>query len=211
MLPATVCWWYSALFPFLAPEADAAEGIINSDLNRISLWADANHLVLNPVKCQHILLGSKHHRPLVSVFHLYISGTKIPHCCLVANLGVILDSDFNFSRHISRLCQSAYHSWKQLLPFRNMFDEPTKLLLVESLVLSLFNYCDVLYGLYIASADNYRLQKIPNLCIRFVTCVPPFCHIIPFIRHFRRLKVQGRRLLHYMVLLSSQSPPYFFS
>src|SRR3978361_1059647 len=47
-----------------------------------------------------------------------------------------------------------------------------------------------------------RLQKMQNICMRFITYIPRFSHVTPFIRDFRCLKMQERRFVHYVVFLS---------
>ena len=146
-------------------------------------------------------MGSKHFCQLVGNTDIYIAGEKVPCCDFVKTLGIVLDKELTFTRHISQLCQRAYFSLKQLLPFKYLLDSNVKLLLCESLVLSVFNYADVVYGPCISQTDNQRLQKLQNLCIRFITYIPPYTHITPYIRDMNCLKIQERRFLHYAVFL----------
>lgn len=193
----------------------AVQQKINSDLFNILTWAKDNCLVLNPDKCQSILLGSRHSRSLVGDFNITIGGVNIPCSDTVRNLGVVLDSELTFTNNISLLCQRAYFGLRQLLPFRFLLDSQTKFLLCESLILSLLNYGDLIYGPCITQADNQRLQRVQNLCVRFITSVPRFAHITPYIRDLSCLKMQERRFLHYVVflckILQSERPSYLFS
>lgn len=200
---------------FPIQDIHSAADKINTDLTKITDWARSNYLVLNPSKCQHILLGSKYSLRNVGAMSLFVDNTVIPNSDSVIDLGLVIDNELTFTKNISQLCKKAYYSWKQLLPFRDVLDASTKLLLVESLVLSLLNYGDIVYGPFISNADNYRLQKIQNLCIRFVTRIPPFTHVTPYIRDFKCLRMQERRFLHYAVfihkILNSKCPPYLYN
>ena len=200
---------------FPPKDAPAAEMLINEDLANIHSWTISNFLVLNPNKCQHMLTGSRHSLSIVNDLDVFVDNVRISSSESVVSLGVVIDRELNLTNNVSRLCKKAYYSWKQLLPFRDVLDAPTKLLLTESLVLSLLNYGDIVYGPFISCADNYRLQKVQNLCIRFVTRIPPFSHVTPYLREFRCLKVQERRFLHYAVfvsrVVSSRCPPYLFN
>lgn len=199
---------------FPPQDTSTAEAKINSDLINIHHWATSNRLIVNPSKCQHILLGSKHLLRCVDDLVLNIAGVKIPNLNSVINLGLVLDSQLGFTGNVSHLCKKAYYSWKQLLPYRDVLDSSTKLLLVESLVLSLLNYADVVYGPYITSTDGYRLQKIQNLCMRFVTYIPRFSRVTPYLRRYHCLKINERRFLHYanlvLNIINTECPSYLF-
>lgn len=188
---------------------------INSDLSNIVAWTYDNCLVLNPNKCQSILLGSRHARSQAGDLNVTVGGVAIPLCDTVRNLGVVLDSGLTFTNNVSLLCRRAYFRLKQLLPFKLLLDRQTKLLLCESLVLSILNYGDLIYGPFVTLADNHRLQKIQNLCARFITPIPRFAHVTPYIRDLGCLKMQERRLLHYAVFLGriilSERPSYLYN
>lgn len=183
-------------------EISIAGSKINADLNGIVQWCSLNSLSLNPCKCQSILLGPRHARQQVDSVGVHILGTPIPLKDSIKNLGVVMDKDLTFSQNVSQLCQRAFFSLKQLLPFKFTLDSQTKLLLCDSLVLSILNYGDIVYGPYLSVADKRRLQKIQNLCIRFVTHVPPCSHVTPYLRSFNCLKLQERRFIHYTAFLN---------
>lgn len=199
---------------FPPQEEQTAATRVTSDLNSIYNWLNINNLVLNPDKCECILVGSRHARGLINNFDVSIAGVRVARANAVRTLGLLVDEGLTFATNISKLCQKAYFSLKQLLPFKLLLDSGTKLLLCESLVLSHFNYCDIVYGPCITQADNQRLQKIQNFCIRFITFVPRFTHVTPYIRNLRCLKIQERRLVHYVSFLNkivhSGRPSYLF-
>ena len=176
---------------------------MNSDLKNINEWLRINSLVINPSKCQGILFASRVNRCLTPALNIHIDGVQIPSQHLVKNLGVIMDSELSFSRNVSQICRKAYFSLKQLLPFKYLLDSQTKLLLCESLVLSLLNYGDIVYGPCISYADNQRLQKMQNLCIRFITYIPPFSHVTPYLRGLNCLRMRERRFVHFSCFLNS--------
>lgn len=195
-------------------EATLAEEKFNTDIADLVKWLKLNSLVINPLKCQGILFGSRLGRHLVTGLNVCVDGFHIPQQQYVVNLGVVMDSDLSFSRNVSQICQRAYFSLKQLLPYKYVLDSRTKLLLCESLVLSLLNYADVVYGPCITRNDDIRLQKIQNLCVRYVMYIPPFSHVTPYLRSLNCLKVQERRLVHYTCflnsILNSELPAYLY-
>lgn len=195
-------------------DADDAAQKINSDLAHIYHWTSLNCLTINPNKCHNIMLGSKHSLSILSSLKIFIDQNEIPYTNSVVNLGVTFDGELSFSNHVSQLCRKAFFSLRQLMPFKYLLSSQIKLLITESLVLSLLNYCDCVYGPCISCMDAQRLQKIQNSCIRFVTYVPPFTHVTPHMRRLGCLRIQERRMLHYVVLvvrvLSAESPNYLY-
>lgn len=129
-------------------------------------------------------------------------------------LGIFIDDDLTFNHNVSLLCRKAFFSLKQLFPYKHLLDSKTKLLLCESLVLSLLSYGDIVYGPYISYLDKLRLQKMQNICIRFTTYVPPYTHVTPYLREFHCLKLQERRFLHYVAfvfeIIRTGLPVYLF-
>lgn len=201
-------------FPFLPHEKLTAEIKINSDLDCLYNWARNSCLLLNPSKCKGILFGSKGNRLLVDKMDIHIGGNQVVLCKFVKTLGVVVDEDLSFTQNVSQLCRRAFYSLKQLLPNKYLLDAQSKLLLSESLVLSILNYADIIYGPYISYFDKHRLQKIQNLCIRFVTYIPPYTHVTPYLRQYNCLKMQERRFLHFAVFLyktvNSHKPSYLY-
>lgn len=187
---------------------------INADLVNIVHWLKINALSINPAKCQNILLGCRHVLKKIPSLDIFVSDIKVPYYSSVRNLGVVMDRELTFSEHVSSLCKRSYYALKQLFPYSNLLDRNTKLYLADSLVLSVLNYCDVVYGPCISQSDRQRLQRIQNYCIRFVRYVPAFASITPFIRELHCLKMQERRLIHYVTfvlkIMKTGLPEYLY-
>ena len=199
---------------FSLDEAQHAADNINADLLKLYNWTQLNSLLINPNKSQNIMFGSRSLLRQLNSLELHINNVIIPYSASVRNLGVVMDSELTFSKNVSLLCQRAYFGLRQLLPFRNFLDGQLKLLLAESLILSLFNYCDTVYGPCLCQADSQRLQRVQNCCSPYVTYVPRFTHVTPYLRNLQCIKIQERRLIHYVVfvykVLLTQRPSYLY-
>ena len=78
-----------------------------------------NKLKLNPDKTEFMLIGNKWHRNKFDLkFPVDILNNSIPPAAHAKNLGVIIDSDLNFQRHIKKYCQGVqlFHPWYSPCP-----------------------------------------------------------------------------------------------
>ena len=98
--------------------ASAAFDKLNSCLQDVKEWMSASKLNLNPDKTEFILFGSKKQRErLNACFPIDILGNPLHPTESVRNLGVWLDSDFSFSKHVQNVCNGCF---SQLRDFRNI-------------------------------------------------------------------------------------------
>jgi len=85
----------------------------------------------------------------------------------VRNLGVIFDTNLDFKRHISFICQSSFFQIKQLRQIRSSLDRNSAIILANSLVHSKIDYCNsLLFDL--PHASIMRLQRVQNSLARVV-------------------------------------------
>ena len=76
-------------------------------LNDIQNFMFTNKLKLNPDKTEFILIGSqKNHKQHLPHFPINILGNQVSPTQSVRNLGVVFDSNFNFSNHVSQVIKS---------------------------------------------------------------------------------------------------------
>nr|CAH7764861.1 unnamed protein product [Callosobruchus chinensis] len=79
-----------------------------------------------------------------------------------------MDSELRFSKHLDQCINRCYSVLKVLHPYRHIFRTKLKTLLCDTFVLSLFNYCDQVYGSCLKSNDIDRIQKVQKSCLRYV-------------------------------------------
>lgn len=82
-------------------------------------------------------------------------GDNLPQFTLLArNLGFYFDVRLRFKEHITLLIRKAYNSITILYKFRNFLDQSVRWLLCDSLVLTHFNFSDVVYNPYLDAAKS---------------------------------------------------------
>lgn len=190
--------------------------LLNDDLNGVREWATNNTLVLNPSKTQYLILGSKQQRKVVLDHNpiIIIDGQNIERASKVKNLGLIIDEDLRFEAHINLKIKTAFFRLKMLYGIRNNLSEKVRLILVDSLILSLFSYCDVVYGPRIFKKTEKAIQRVQNACARFCFNIPKRSHVSPYLNEKGILNMASRRKLHYAnfvyKILNDEKPEYLF-
>ena len=81
-------------------------------------------------------------------------------------LGVTIDNKLRFKEHKSSMCQKAGKQMGALARLSNVFNKKTKILLMQSFILSHFLYCSVVYH-YCSRSDIIKLEKVQKKGLRF--------------------------------------------
>ena len=80
---------------------------LKNHLNDIQNFMFSNKLKLNPEKIEFILIDSKNNRKqLLPHFLINILGNQVSPTQSVRNLGLVFDSNFSFSDHVSQIIKS---------------------------------------------------------------------------------------------------------
>lgn len=167
---------------------------INDDLNNISDWSEHNSLLINPQKTQAILFSKNVIE--TNDLNIHVNGTVVDWQEKVKNLGLYMDINFKFDFHINNICKQAYFKLKTIYEYKYILPEETKKRLTESLVLSIPNYLDIVYGPYLTEYNQFKLQKIQNSCARYVRCVPLKEHISRHVVELFKTNMKQRQLVH---------------
>ena len=120
---------------------------MEATMAQINDYFSHNGLKLNSGKTQFLFVASQQYIDRIPddlVIRMGSSSLKASHS--VKNLGLVIDRYLSFDSHIEQICTKA----NGLLFFINrnkaLFDNETRKIVVESLVLSLFSYCSVIWG-----------------------------------------------------------------
>ena len=99
----------------------------------------------------------------------------------VRSLGVILDQDLSFMKHITALTRSCYYQLRQLRVVTRSLSSSSASTLVHAFILNRLDYCSSLYcGL--PQIRLHPLEGVLRAAARLVGGVPKFGHISAFMR-----------------------------
>lgn len=190
--------------------------LINKDLEIIYKISLEHSLTLNPNKCIAMLFTRPMDRArLAQEINIKINDIPVPITEEAKNLGLIVDTSLRFDKHISNCIKRAIARLKVLYSSRHILNTNLKIILCDSLVLSIFNYCDTVYGPCLTAANSARIQKIQNYCLRFIYGIrrrEPISHKLQETKWFN---MKNRRHLHssslYHKIIITNMPSYLYS
>ena len=118
------------------------------------------------------------------------------------NLGITFDESLSWTKQVNIMICKAYASLRSLFRFKKMLSPESKQRLCEALVLSHFNYCDVLFP-HLKTALESKIQKVQNCCVRFIFNIRKYDreHITPYVLKLGWLNMKNRRLHHSLTLM----------
>ena len=195
-------------------DANATIRDINYDLDRISKYSKTNCLKLNAEKSKFIIIGSRQN--LKKLKNIQLDPIKIDNNVIereyeARNLGVTVDEELTWIRHVNLSIAKGYGKLKQAFRFKNFLNESSKFKLTETYILSQFNYGDIILQNLTEQLQN-KIQKIQNSCIRFTFGLRKYDHISAFIKNKSILNMKSRRLLHSLTLMfkiqNNKAPVY---
>lgn len=204
-------------YHFRTDDADDAVNKMNDDLTSISIWANKFGLKLNPGKSQAIVIG--HHRLLTtldskSVNNIYLNNQVIEYSKTVRNLGIYMDNDLNWNTQVTHTCKKTLSLLHSMNHMKKMLPLSIKKNLIQTLVMPHFDYCDSLFT-NINFKLSERLQRVHNICIRFICNTRKYDHITPSLELLSWVRLKERRILHALSLLykilNNSSPNYLVS
>ena len=140
---------------------------LESALLSLSSWFLHNGLVLNPEKSDDILLGTHARNRTISKSQVNVAGASIPLSTTLKLLGVHLDNNLNFSKHVNSVSKSCHFHLCALRHIRPTLDLDAAKLIVHALVSSRFDYYNsILYGAPELSIS--KLQRLQKTLVRVV-------------------------------------------
>ena len=124
-----------------------------------------------------------------------------------------MDETLSFGTHIAKLIQRAYlifiTSWK----YSKFLSMESKIIIVESYVLSQFNYYNVIFRT--AGKIHWdKIRKIQNNCIRFIFNLRKYDHISSEFAELNTLNMYNRSLSHaltYMFKCVTEKVPIYLT
>jgi len=165
---------------------------MTSGTSAITRWFLLNGLCLNPNKSEAIIIGTPAATKLQHNLNtVNIAGAIIPVSPTLKSLGVTLDSNLNFNKHISTVCKISYFHLRSMHHVRSCMPPDVLQTVACSIVSAKLDYCNsLLFG--ITKASVAKLQLIQNSLARLVTGKHRFDHITPVLADLHWLPVSHR-------------------
>ena len=182
---------------------------INRELIKISQWLEANKLSLNVAKTKFMVF----HASKKSVIYpeLQINGNNIERVTQFNFLGLILESNLSWNKHINHISLKVSKAIGILYRLKSVYPLSVLLTLYNSLVLPYFNYGILTWGSIIK--EDHHLHKLQKKAVRIITQSDYIAHTEPLCKQNRLIKLPNMFSLavwkFYYKLMNNQLPIYF--
>ena len=184
-------------------------------LSKAKKYFNLNGLMLNTRKTQCMFIGSRGMTSQIPQnIHLQVDNSTIVPSTSLKNLGVYFDTNLTFDTHISKISSKIFGTITYINRAKDNFSKQTRIMVVQSLVLSIINYGIKTWG----TANKSHMQQIQKLQ-NFAAKVAlgggtKRDHVTPFLRELGWLKINKK--YHYELavmtynILKGKVPSYLF-
>lgn len=127
---------------------------------------------------------------------LKIDNKNIELVCEYKYLGVWIDSNLTFAKHVKSIISNVSFRLKKLSRIQSCITKQTSLLLYKSMIVPLFDYGDVFFDQSCKKELTKRLQSLQNYAIRIINQLPPRTITTNDEKELNLLPLEKRRWLH---------------
>ena len=150
-------------------------------------------LLMNASKTQCMFVGtSQYLNRIPNNVKIKCGNEEIEISSQVKNLGLHMDKHMTYSIHIDEISRKVSGILMYLSRIKDNFEDSTRIMIIQSLVLSVINYGIKLWG---ATSDLYlnKAQKLVNFAARVaVVGVRKYDHISPTLQQLQWLKIKDK-------------------
>ncbi|CAG9104276.1 unnamed protein product [Plutella xylostella] len=150
-----------------------------------------------------IILGSSRMLRKIDVsaaMRVMYDQTVIPYVASVKNLGVIMDCTLSWIPQVDAVSKKMFASFHSLKRLQYFLPLNTKVTLAQSLLFPILDYADVSY-LDLTEELLNKLERLQNLCIRFIFGLRKYDHISEYRAQLQWLPIRLRRNTHILNIL----------
>ena len=159
---------------------------MNIDLKFLCHWLNANKISLNTNKTEYILFRHKQ-KSINFTLKLKLNGKKLYSSSYIKYLGIFLDENLNWKKHVSVLSSKLRRANGALAKLRHFVSHKTLTSVYHAIFNSHLNYGNQIWGQKQNSVTN-RISILQKSAIRIMSMVPRRTHTDPIFYNFRILK-----------------------
>ena len=190
-------------------DQNVSDEVINMELSKVSQWLAANKLSLNVAKTKFMVFHM--HQKAVTYPDLYLNGNKIERVTQFNYLGLILQANLSWNKHISHISLKVSKTIGILNRLKSIYPRKVLLTLYNTLILPHFIYCILSWGSVLR--ENHQLHLLQKKAIRIITNSNYIAHTEPLLKELELLKITCMFILSlwkfYYKLMTNQLPVYF--
>ena len=185
---------FSIKFQYNILKNDVAKCIEN-----VVKWSNFMFLKINPDKTEIILFYPKSLQDQVIIKGSFVEDDCIRHSEAVKNVGVWLDKNLSFDKHVNAIVSHCYKLIKNISRIRKVITKEQTEILVHSVISSKLDYCNSLL-INTSQANLFKLQKVQNTAARLVVQGRKRDGISKVLRDLHWLKIESRIIFKILLL-----------
>lgn len=180
---------------------------MQSDLTILSYWCKANLLQVNVKKTKSMYINHRTHcKPRSdSLKKLLFNNERIEFVDEYKYLGIWLDSQLTFTKHVKSIISNVSFRIKKLSRIRSCLSKKTSLMLYKCMILPVFDYGDIFFNNSANKNLLNKLQILQNSAIRIISKLPKRSNTEVEESDLGLLKLSKRRFLHCIQIGASLS------
>ena len=142
--------------------------LLSECLQDIIFWINQKKLKMNNSKTEIILYGTNQQLAKVNISSVNVGGIDVKCVDHVRDIGVLMENNLSFDRHIRKKCQIAHIQLRNLKGIRKHLSTKSTEVLVHGLIHPHIDFCNGLFS-DIPAYQIDRLQKVQNKAARIVS------------------------------------------
>ena len=162
-------------------------------LNSAKKYFQLNGLNVNENKTQAIFIGSRQYISRIPPYVRILFGeTPIIPSESIKNLGIYMDRFMLYDHHINIITKKANGILLFLHRIQDSFDKTTRIMIVQSLALSIINYCSKIWGTTTREQLD-RVQKIQNFAAKIAYGgARKYDHVTPILKDLNWIGIENK-------------------
>ena len=177
-----------------APSSGELEEKLNDDLSRIRLWLNRHKLTLNVSESKFTLIGGSRRLKSCGSITLKIEEEEIKQVTSYKYLGVKINETLTWSDHVGSIRMAQRLGLLQRI--KHLLPQYSRELLVNSLILPLLDYADIVWGDKNNKTLMDNLQVLHNKAAKFVLNLPNRESSTKALTHLSWKPLSVRRKIH---------------
>ena len=150
----------------------------------------------------------------INLPNIQVCSQDIPFKPSIKLLGVTIANDLSWNHHTAYISRRVHSTLYHLRMHTYNLPSQTKLSLVKSLILPIFDYNCLVFN-DVSGFLELKLKKLLNSCLRYIYNIPRFAHITPYRKQANFLTPQFRRklflLVYFFKIDKTHTPPYIYN
>ena len=178
-------------------DPDTAGAILQTDINKITAWANRWLVKFNPSKSESLIISRKRNKPAHP--KLFMSGVEIPSVHVHKHLGIFISNDGSWDYHVNQILVKA---WKRIGIMRNLklrLDRTTLQTIYFSFIRPVLEYADVIW-INLSQHLKDQIEKVQNEAARIVTGYRKLVSLTDLNRESGWESLSERRYKHKLIL-----------